>query len=449
MLIIGSACSDARHAATSQPIGSRWMKRATCDMCPSIMARLVQFLCGVVGAVGLGGCEFPRPADVMADGAAIGDAAESDAMEVDAGSADATEIDAFVPHAPYLEPRYLPDVCDVAATMPEFLVTNFGNFDTSLNNNCTGGVVAQDNGPEICVVRYGSIHVEVTGGLTVSGSRALALVADTMISIDGILDIAAKGKVSGPGGGTLLSGGQVSSDGGGGAGFASAGGAGGGATADGGGAPGGAASIDPALLTILLGGTRSVPALGSTLPPGVGGGGGAATLIACRGQVSVSGTIDAGGGGGEGGKRGLNLGPTDKFYAGAGGGSGGNVVLQGMSVVVTGQVFANGGGGGSGMIPVAGQTGTPGNPGGNGTRSTTEAAAGGIAPGAAGGGGAGGREGASPGRGVHPSATTGLPGGGGGSTGFFQTYTPAGAIPTLSPTAASPAFRTNKVVGTR
>ena len=370
-------------------------------------------------------------------------------MEVDAGSADATEIDAVVPHAPYLEPRYLPDVCDVAATIPEFSVTNFGNFDTSLNNNCTGGVVAQDNGPEICVVRYGSIHVEVAGGLTVSGSRALALVADSTISVDGILDVAAKADISGPGGGTLTSGGKVSANGGGGAGFATAGGAGGGATADGGGGLGGAASIDPALLTVLLGGTEPVSQPGSFMAPTVGGGGGAVTLIACRGQVSVSGTIDAGGGGGAGGKRGFNLNPDNAYFGGAGGGAGGNVVLQGMSVVVTGQVFANGGGGGSGMIPVAGQPGTPGNPGRNGTRSATDAAAGGAAPGVAGAGGAGGREAVAPGRGLHPSATTGLPGGGGGSMGFFQTYTPAGVSPTLTPTAASPAFRANKVVGTR
>lgn len=72
--------------------------------------------------------------------------------------------------------------------------------------------------------------------------------------------------------------------------------------------------------------------------------GGAVTLIACRGQILVSGTIDAGGGGG-GGRSGVSLG---EMYGGGGGGAGGNVVLQGMEITVTEQVFANGGGGGAG-----------------------------------------------------------------------------------------------------
>ena len=44
---------------------------------------------------------------------------------------------------------------------------------------------------------------------------------------------------------------------------------------------------------------------------------------------------------------------------------------------------------------------------------------------------------------------SGDPGGGGGSTGFFQTYTPTGVSPVLTPIAASPPFETNRNVPTR
>jgi hypothetical protein len=139
---------------------------------------------------------------------------------------------------------------------PDFTVTNIASLDTALETNCTGGVVAQTDGPPICVVRYGSIHVTPTAILTIRGNRALALVADHMIVIDGVLDVSANGTGSGPGGGTVASGGPVASDaGGGGAGFATAGGAGGSLTVDGGGGVGGSRATDPAIITALVGGT--------------------------------------------------------------------------------------------------------------------------------------------------------------------------------------------------
>lgn len=349
-------------------------------------------------------------------------------------------------HCAYLEPRYLPDICDTVAAMPNFTVDHIASFDTALDTNCNGGVVNQDGGPAICVVRYDSIDITATGILTVSGVRALALVADIAVTIDGVLDVGAKGLVIGPGGSTVLSGALAGSDGGGGAGFATAGGTGGSATTDGGGGLGGGKATDPSLVTVLIGGTSPNAGLQSANPPRPGGGGGAATLIACRGMVSVSGTIDAGGGGGSGGAGGLFAGA---LFAGTGGGSGGNVVLQGLSIVVTGQVFANGGGGGAGLFMPSPGVIQAGGAGTNGTRSTTTAATGGVPPGTAGTGGAGGRQGTAPGFGFHPSAATGLPGGGGGSVGFFQTYTPSGVTPQLTPLAASPVFSPNKQIKTR
>jgi hypothetical protein len=169
-------------------------------------------------------------------------------------------------HCAYLEPRYLPDICDLAATIPEFVVDNFTTIDTGADSTCTGGVVTQVGGPVICVVRYGSIHVTASGTLTTSGLRALALVADSAIRIEGVLDVSANGTGNGPGGGTIASGEGAGSDiGGGGAGFGTAGGNGGSRTVDGGGGRGGAQATNPALLTVLVGGTRPTRASGE--PP--------------------------------------------------------------------------------------------------------------------------------------------------------------------------------------
>jgi hypothetical protein len=257
-------------------------------------------------------------------------------------------------HCAYLEPRYLPDICDTPATNGDREVNSPVTIDTSVDSDCTGGIVMQIGAPDICVIRHGSIHVTAGGTLTASGSRALALVADRALDIAGVLDVSANGIGSGPGGGTVASGERAGSDiGGGGAGFGTAGGNGGSATVDGGGGRGGAQAMNPALLTVLVGGTRPTRTLVARAPQ-AGGAGGAATLIACRGRISVTGTIDAGGGGGSGGKSGVFAG---EFWAGAGAGSGGNVVFQGLSVSVTGQMFANGGGGGAGWLRSSARTG--------------------------------------------------------------------------------------------
>jgi hypothetical protein len=47
------------------------------------------------------------------------------------------------------------------------------------------------------------------------------------------------------------------------------------------------------------------------------------------------------------------------------------------------------------------------------------------------------------------SLQTVAPGGGGGSTGIFATFTPVGISPTISPTAASPTFQPKLDVDTR
>jgi hypothetical protein len=343
-------------------------------------------------------------------------------------------------HCAYLEPKYLPDVCDVPASDARLSVAADTTIDPTEDVMCNGGVVPQTSGaslPDICVIHYGSIDVDATLRFTpVSGAgtvgRVVALVADNDLTIVGTLNVSALGLSSGPGGGYVQSGGTgtvQSGDGGGGAGYHTNGGAGGTATSDGGAGNGGTASLDPSALIPLYGGAKNS-----------GGGGGAATLISCHGSVTVMGWLAANGGGGYGG---IQLGGV--FSPGGGGGAGGYVVLQGLNVDVKGQVYANGGGGGGGTYTGA----TARFDGRDGGYSDSIAATGGQPGNGAGAGGAGGVGLALPGDGTHPTGSGATPGGGGGSVGFFQSYTPAGVTPTLSPSHASPNFQPNGTVNTR
>jgi hypothetical protein len=342
-------------------------------------------------------------------------------------------IDAPTAHCAYLEPKYLPSICDEPAATDLSLATAV-TFDTSLDTNCNGGVVTQSDGPPICVARYRTINLKPAAVVTVTGARALALVADELLAVEGTLDISATQHANGPGGGTVVSGGPSGPFGGGGAGMKTAGAAGGNGTQPGGAANGGAQAPNPATLAVLVGG-RSAATIANT----GGGGGGAATLIACRGEVAVSGVIDAGGGGGTGGFPALGVVPA------GGGGSGGNVVLQGMMVRVTGELFANGGGGGAG-IPMTQFMGANGA---DGSRYVNFGALGGAAQDSEGYGGPGGCRANFPGAGGNSTAPTTTGGGGGGSVGFIQTYTPVGVEPRLSPTAVSPALEPSGTSATR
>jgi hypothetical protein len=108
-------------------------------------------------------------------------------------------------------------------------------------------------------------------------------------------------------------------------------------------------------------------------------------------------------------------------------------------------VYANGGAGGGGTSsrdPLVAQDGEVGQ------RSTTPAR-GGAASGRGGAGGNGRTGGAPPQNGHMPADPDGTPGGGGGSPGFLQTYTPAGVMPILIPSMASPAFHPNRTVRLR
>ncbi|HEY1552846.1 MAG TPA: hypothetical protein VGG28_33685 [Kofleriaceae bacterium] len=365
-------------------------------------------------------------------------------------------------HCAYLQPTYMPDVCDSRAAGSSITFTGSGTLDPNLDSNCTGGVLMQAGANDICVVRYNSISVVAGSTLTILGAagsgRALALVADDTLTVDGFVDVGAHTGLNGPGGGTFISGALPGGApgviyGGGGAGGASAGGAGGAHNGsndsggqDGGAMNGGQPTMNPASLAVLVGGASS-PVPVNDDPPGttiasIGGGGGALEVVSCHGVVTVSGMINAGGGGGSGG-----IDPLIPI-GGFGGGAGGNVLIEGVGVSITGSVFANGGGGGAGAC-YENQTAMPGDNGADGSLSDSVAAAGGTSCGPAGSGGFAGAPAGAGGFSNGNGSGVYAPGGGGGSVGFLQTYTPAGVTPTLTPAHVSPAFQASGTVLTR
>lgn len=365
-----------------------------------------------------------------------------------AGCIDSTaSVDA---HCGYLSPKYLPDICDELAEEESFVVSTSATIDTALDENCNGGIVQQADGPEVCVLRYGTFRVEADATLDVDGDRAIAIVADESIGVFGVFDVSADGTVNGPGGGSIVTSGSGDIQvGGGGSGFREPG-ASGGSTASGGGANGGSA-IDPVPLASLIGGPHGGSSGSGLARVFGGGGGGAATLIACRGLVTIAegATIDAGGGGGNG-SGGLiaACSQTPCPAAGGGGGAGGQVVIQALEIELVGRMFANGGAGGAGGDHSA--SGTDGTPGGDGSRSATSAASGGNAPAGSGDGGDGGIQGTPPGVGLARSvANDTAGGGGGGSTGFLRIVAPSGTAQTVNPAAVSPALSPTEAASIR
>jgi hypothetical protein len=333
-------------------------------------------------------------------------------------------LDGMTPRCKHIIPEFLPDVCDVRATTVEKEYT--GTLDTTDAATSCDRVLPQTGGPEICLVRARKLAI---ADLKVTGSRAIAFVADDL-EVTGLLDVSADGSRSGPG--VYFSNGAFDTTfGGGGAGFRQSGASGGGNEFGGGGGAGGPPRSS--LGAAFSGGTGAADDGGITSAddPLSGGGGGGVLLVACRGTASVTGIIDAGGGGGQTGP-----GTTD---GGAGGGSGGYVVIQGAKVTVTGSLYLNGGGGGAGCY--------------NQLPCTHGADA--LGPTTSGEGGSGGRPGGRGGIGDQPPArgvgqgisNAGTTGGGGGSVGRVQVFTPVGTIPTLNP-AMPVTFEENKTVFT-
>ncbi len=387
-------------------------------------------------ACGTMGCNKCEPNTQRCNGATL-ESCDSDG-QIRTETCAASCVDGPLAHCAFLVPRYLPEICAIAATT-DLVISSDTTLDSKLPANCNGGIVPQNAGePGICVVRYRSIEVQAGKRLLFAKTdsvntetNVVALVADESLRIDGIVDVSATGQLNGAGGGYALSGGSnFPTVGGGGAGFITPGAPGGTTSTDGGTSNGGVASTSPSILNSLVGGPHS----------GSAGGGGGLTLIACRGSVSISGAITAGGGGGNGGIHSF-LGDS----GGGGGGAGGVVTLQGISVQVTGGLFANGGGGGNGKPVPNTATGGGGQ---DGLTSATPAHGGGTAFNGEGSGGDGGYTFA-PKQGLKSTLAGATPGGGGGSVGYLQAFTPAGTLPTLTPSSVSPAFSPSGTLQTR
>jgi hypothetical protein len=345
---------------------------------------------------------------------------------------------AVAAHCKYLEPKWLPDICDMPATVDTFNPNASAQYSSDLDTNCTGGVITQTGGRSICVVRAKAITIASIITLTVTGSRPIAFVADTSLTLDGTIDAGATGTTSGPGGGATTSGGAASSTvGGGGAAFAQVGGAGG-DTTSGNGAAGGNPAVDPLTLANFAGGPRG-GSPGGIMPPLTasfgGGGGGGVLLVACRGSATLNtgSTIDVRGGGGAAQRDTIFGAQIAQSDCGAGGGAGGYVVVEGLTgVTMSGGIYGNGGGGGGGNTA----NDTSGGAGGDGPRSVGAGGAGSAGNGGGTGGNGGYRSGAPGLGGGTTSGTNG--GGGGGSMGVTHVFVPTGITPSVTTTNMSP-----------
>jgi hypothetical protein len=252
------------------------------------------------------------------------------------------------------------------------------------------------------------------------GARGAVLLVGGTATIDGTIEVS--GGVGaqpspGPGGGAGATdtrpaagcgpggpGGRAGSDdgGGGGGGGSQPGGEGGRDAVHGAGGP----SCLPPLLEPLAGGSGGGRGgLGTSATSAGGGGGGGALQLTAFGGIDITGTINAGGAGGEAGAQ-----TTIDAGGGGGGGAGGGILLEAPTVFMLGSatVAANGGGGGGGGgdsltdKPAAGSNGTP----------STEVASGGSGGEPLGNGGTGG--GPTPADFGSNGVTNGGGGGGGG-----------------------------------
>jgi hypothetical protein len=313
---------------------------------------------------------------------------------------------------------------DEAATAPDLVLSGSTTIDTDAASiTDQSGVRSQPNsivtaGLPIGVMVIKAKTFETGGTVTVTGSRALAIVVDGAITINHPINVSAPLTGNGPGalpndttgrGGDGAAGATEGSSGGGGGGFGTAGGRGGtgGVATVNGGNPGGVSGNGT--LIPLRGGTPGGLSGISSASHTVGGGGGAIQLVS---NVSITlgatGLISANGGGARGPNIGIACLANSPCGHGEAGGSGGGILLETpvLTMNPASGLYANGGAGKCGVTgsaqsglnsttPAAGQTCTsPTGNGGNGAAGATPAQNGGNTSGDnAVGGGAGGGQG--------------------------------------------------------
>jgi hypothetical protein len=379
----------------------------------------------------------------MTDAAIADDAMTDDAMTdvtiVDAVSIDAP-IDAIADAGGVLSPSNLPpSICDTPGAS-DFDVTSDGGITTidTTNMAACSFIVSQTGGaPDICVVKYRDVAIAAGGSIRAQGPRALALVATSTMTIDGVVEGGSfwEDGTIGPGGGAFAAGAGGSTNpqsgaAGGGAGFGTIGGAGGNSYNGTSGALGGAAYGSPTLVPLLGGASGgSGSTLAGDTETGYGGaGGGAIELVSCGTLVvGASAHINAGGAGGF---------PGLGFGGAGGGGSGGGILIEAASITVQGHIVANGGGGGGPGLVITCNTPDYGYAGDDATNEMP--AQGGSNP--FGAGGAGGAASAAPVAGSAGAKALDCygAGGGGGAVGVIRLNVPLGMTPATTGAIFSP-----------
>ena len=294
-----------------------------------------------------------------------------------------------------------------------------GTLDTGTSPLCATNV---DMNPPWCVIAAASVTV-AAGNVVVVGTKPLVLIATDTIDVTGTLDASSRrtpteviGAAADFGGclaGTLPN--ATHAGGGAGGSFGGTGGNGGdGNQANSKGLAGAAQAA-----TALRGGCPGQNGDGNGGAPGHGGG--VVYLIADT-SITVTGSINASG---EGGQGGIHPSPG----GGGGGGAGGLIGLDSPMVTVIGNVYSNGGGGGEGCGNTSNDGSTGNDPTVTGAPASGNTASGGA--GAAGGVGAM----ANGGAGSNPDAGGSTGGGGGGAVGVIELdrATAIGGVGAVSP----------------
>ncbi len=255
-----------------------------------------------------------------------------------------------------------------AAPLDPNAFTSLGSFNPGSNVSVNTDTLAMSGGATFTGVTSGNIAVftfttvNLSAGITitVTGSRAFALLSRGTMSIAGTVDVSASGNTRGAGGHN----GNASSAGG----FGSGPGAGGGDSQGGGGAGfgnvGGSSSTGsiagPAygnLAVLLEGGSGGGRGTFFPTTSGAGGGGGGALELGALGSLTLQGSAVLRANGGNGANH-----TTGSDGDGGGGGSGGGLYLHGAptDLLSGAQLRANGGNGGNGRNGVGGGGGAGG-----------------------------------------------------------------------------------------
>jgi hypothetical protein len=330
---------------------------------------------------------------------------------------------------------------DDAATAPDLVLSGTATIDTDAGTIVdqsgarTQPSVTVDTGLPIGMFVIKAKSFATGGTVTVTGTRALAIVVDGPITISHVISVSAPLGGNGPGalpndatgkGGNGGNGSTEGQSGGGGGGFGTAGGRGGtgGVPTVNGGNPG-ALSGNSTLIPLRGGSTGGHP--GSTSASyGPGGGGGAIQLVSNTSiTFAANGMISANGSGAFGPNNVLCLVNTPCGH-GEGGGAGGGVLLEAPTLAMdaTSGIFANGGGGTCGVTGTA-QSG----------QNSTTPAAGQVCGGQTGNGGNGAAGATAAQNGGNTSGDNAVGGAGGGGLGRIRvnlkaggTFSPAGTV---------------------